>query len=89
MRQGEQGEQSTDRRLIAAPGGKIFGNLKGGVSGGLAATGWKTQLAYEITRLSVLRDLKRRRFILAMLASGASLAVILIGNILKLSGVTS
>jgi hypothetical protein len=68
---GEQGEQSTDRRLIATRGGKIFGDLKADVSGGLAAADRKTVLAYEITRLSVLRDLKRRRFILAMFASGA------------------
>ncbi len=46
------------------------------------------ELAYEGTRLSVLRDLKRRRVILAMLASSAGFAVILIGNIVKLSAVT-
>ncbi len=46
MRQAEQGEQSTDRRLIAARGGTIFGTLEGDVSGRLAAADWKTELAY-------------------------------------------
>ena len=42
---GEQGEQSTDRRLITARGGKISGNLKAYVCGWLAAADRKTELA--------------------------------------------
>jgi hypothetical protein len=49
---------------------------------------WKSELAYEIIRLSALRDLKRARFLTAMFASGGSFAIILITNALKLSGAT-
>ncbi len=52
------------------------------------AVDWKSELVYEIIRLSALRNLKRKRFLLAMFASGASFALILAGQILKLSGVT-
>jgi hypothetical protein len=47
---------------------------------------WKVELAYEITRLSALRDLKRRRFLMAMFAAGGSFAAILLANVLKLGG---
>ena len=52
------------------------------------AADWKAELAYEITRLSALRDLKRRRFLMAMFAAGASFALILLNDVLKLSGIT-
>ncbi len=49
---------------------------------------WRAELAYEITRLSGLRDLKRRRFLSALFAAGGSFTLILIANVLKLAGIT-
>lgn len=45
---------------------------------------WKAEIIYETVKLSMLRDIKRKRFICAMSAAGVSFAVILIANILKL-----
>lgn len=53
----------------------------------LDAADWTSELAYEIMRLSALRDLKRRRFLFAMYASGVSFSLIFMGNFLKLSGI--
>ena len=47
---------------------------------------WKAELAHEIMRLSALRALKRKRFVAAMFAAGASFAIILLANMLKLHG---
>lgn len=47
---------------------------------------WKVELAYEISRLSALRTLKRRRFLTALFAAGGSFALILLANMLKLGG---
>ena len=47
---------------------------------------WKAEIVYEITRLSALRALKRKRFLTAMFAAGGSFAVILFANMLKLHG---
>ena len=48
---------------------------------------WTSELAYEIVRLSALRDLKRRRFLIAMYVSGGSFALIFLGEFLKLTGI--
>ncbi len=52
----------------------------------IESANWSSELSYEIMRLSALRDLKRKRFLSAMFASGVSFAVILLGNIAGLSG---
>lgn len=54
----------------------------------ITSADWTSEIAYEITRLSALRDLKRNRFVTAMFACGASFALILIGTLLKMMGFT-
>lgn len=48
---------------------------------------WTSELTYEIVRLSALRDMKRKRFLIAMFASGGSFALIFLGEFLKIAGV--
>lgn len=52
----------------------------------VAGADWAREIVYEITRVSALRDLKRRRFIRAMMASAASFAMILLASGIKLAG---
>ena len=49
---------------------------------------WKLELAHEIGRLSALRDLKRKRFLVAMFTAGVSFALILLNPTLNLAGIT-
>ena len=44
---------------------------------------WKIELAYEIQKNSLLRDVKRRRFILALYVAGASYAVMFLIQLMR------
>tara|TARA_X000000950_G_C13555207_1_gene513256 strand:- start:95 stop:622 length:528 start_codon:yes stop_codon:yes gene_type:complete len=44
---------------------------------------WKIEIAYEIQKLSLLRDIKRRRFVWALRITGASYALMLFVQLLR------
>jgi len=48
---------------------------------------WTLELTYEIVRLSALRDMKRKRFLIAMFASGGSFTLVFLGEFLKITGI--
>jgi len=48
---------------------------------------WQKEITYELMKVSLLRDLKRKRFIRALLASGASFIIIVAANAIKLTAI--
>ena len=44
---------------------------------------WKIEIAYEIQKLSLLRDIKRRRFVWALRITGTSYALMLFVQLLR------
>jgi hypothetical protein len=45
---------------------------------------WKTEIAYELIKVSLLRELKRKRFILALLSAAASFVFIVTATAIKM-----
>jgi len=44
---------------------------------------WKVELAYEIQKNSLLRDMKRRRFVWALRVAGVSYALMFLVQLLR------
>lgn len=51
--------------------------------GSLNNSDWKIELAYEIQKNSLLRDVKRRRFILALCVAGTSYALMFLIQLMR------
>jgi len=47
---------------------------------------WKIEIAYEIQKLSLLRDMKRKRFVWALRITGTSYALMLLVQLLRAAG---
>lgn len=53
----------------------------------IKSTDWLVEVAYEVVKVSALRDEKRKHFIRALYASGVSFSVLMGSSLLKLIGV--